>query len=169
MNRLPHLCKNRFGVYYLRLIRQGCEVKKSLRTKDFRQAKLWALAFNLELAMAKPTVAADFDLNIENLKKLDLILPDGTQLRDIKNDEDVRLTRALMGDRLSAATPGSAPLEFPVFAPSVAAAIAAQAANSAPKRRSKPVLDVIKLYKKEKALDNTAKTIVAKERAFADF
>lgn len=49
------------------------------------------------------------------------------------------------------------------------AAIAAQQAATAPKKRGKPIPDVIKLYKKEKALDNTARTIVAKERTFTDF
>lgn len=168
MHKLPRLYRNRLGVYYLRLTCQGREVKRSLRTKDFKQAKIWALAFNLELAMTKPNTA-DFDLNVEKLKKLDLILPDGTQLRDIKTDEDVRLAKALVGDRLAAAVPAHGPLELPVFAPAVAAAIAAQAATLAPKKRGKPIADVIKLYKKEKALDNTARTIVAKERAFADF
>ena len=48
MHKLPHLYQNRFGVYYLRLIRQGRRSSARLRTKDFRQAKILALAFNLE-------------------------------------------------------------------------------------------------------------------------
>jgi integrase len=169
MHKLPHLYQNRFGVYYLRLTRQGREVKRSLRTKDFKQAKIYALAFNLEIATMGHQKAADSNLDPNALKKLDLVLPDGTQLRDIKTNEDVRLAKALMGDRLSAAVPVSAPLDLPILAPSVMAAIAAQQATTAPKKRGKPILDIIKLYKKEKALDNTPRTIVAKERAFADF
>jgi hypothetical protein len=33
MNRLPHLYKNRFGVFYLRIICGGREAEKSLPTK----------------------------------------------------------------------------------------------------------------------------------------
>lgn len=39
MHKLPHLYCNRFGVYYLRIVRNGREAKKSLRIKDFGQAK----------------------------------------------------------------------------------------------------------------------------------
>jgi integrase len=60
-------------------------------------------------------------------------------------------------------------LDFPILAPSVMAAIAAQQANSAPKKRGKPFADVVKLYVREKALDNTARTITAKQGAFDDF
>ncbi|ASL44693.1 Tyrosine recombinase XerC [Burkholderia sp. AD24] len=169
MHKLPHLIKNRFGVYYLRLARNGQEVKRSLRTKDFKQARIYALAFNLEIATMGRPKATDFNLDADALKKLDLVLPDGTQLRDIKTDEDVRLAKSLMGDRLSAAVPVSAPLDLPILAPSVMAAIAAQQAATAPKKRGKPFADVVKLYKKEKALDNTARTISAKQGAFDDF
>jgi len=40
---LPYLFKSSHGVFYLRLARGGKEVKRSLRTKDFRQARLLAL------------------------------------------------------------------------------------------------------------------------------
>ena len=169
MHKLPHLYQNRFGVYYLRIIRNGLEAKKSLRTKDFAQARIYALAFNLEIATMGRPKAADFNADPNALKKLDLVLPDGTQLRDIKTDEDVRLAKALMGDRLSAAVPATAPLDLPILAPSVMAAIAAQQAISAPKKRGKPFADVVKLYKREKALDNTTRTISAKQGAFDDF
>jgi hypothetical protein len=80
------------------------------------------------------------------------VLPDGTQIKNIEIAADVRLAKEMFGDRLVAALPPVAP---PVFTPAVAAAIAAQQANAAPKRRSKPFADVEKLYKREKALDNT--------------
>ncbi|MGA7778247.1 MAG: site-specific integrase [Paraburkholderia sp.] len=169
MHKLPHLYRNRFGVYYLRLILNGREAKKSLRTKNFAQAKIYALAFNLEIATMGSPKATDFSVDPDALKKLDLVLPDGTQLRDIKNDEDVRLAKALVGDRLTAAIPTPSSLDFPILAPSVMAAIAAQQAATAPKKRGKPFCDVVKLYAKEKALDNTPRTITAKQGAFDDF
>jgi integrase len=168
MHKLPHLHKNRFGVYYLRLIRAGRETKKSLRTKDYRQAKIWALAFNLELAMNKPK-AADFDPSSMDAREFDVVLPDGTQIKNIETAEDVRMAKEMFGERLTAAVPSSPSFDLPVFTPSVAAAIAAQQAKSAPKNATKPFTDVVRLYKQEKALDNTLRTIVAKERAFDDF
>lgn len=79
MHKLLHLYRNRLGVYYLRLTRQGREVKRSLRTKDFRQARTLALAFNLELAMGRPK-ATDFNLDADAFKRLDVVFPDGTQV-----------------------------------------------------------------------------------------
>nr|WP_052382213.1 hypothetical protein [Paraburkholderia kururiensis] len=172
MHKLPHLFKSRHGVFYLRLARGGQEVKRSLRTKDFRQARLLALAFNLELAMKTPDdkpKAADFNVDAESLKRLDVIFPDGTQVKDINSDDDVRRAKELFGDRFAAAVPAPPSFDLPAFSPSVAAAIAAQKAAQETKREAKPFADVVKLYKKEKALDNTARTIAAKERAFADF
>lgn len=172
MHKLPHLFKSRHGVFYLRLARGGQEVKRSLRTKDFRQARLLALAFNLELAMKTPDdkpKAADFNLDAGSLKRLDVIFPDGTQVKDINTDDDVRRAKDLFGDRFAAAAPAPPSFDLPAFSPSVAAAIAAQKAAQEKKRKAKPFADVVKLYKKEKALDNTARTIAAKERAFADF
>lgn len=172
MHKLPHLFKSRHGVFYLRLARGGQEVKRSLRTKDFRQARLLALAFNLELAMKTPDdkpKAADFNLDAESLKRLDVIFPDGTQVKDINTDDDVRRAKELFGDRFAAAVPAPTSFDLPAFSPSVAAAIAAQKAAQETKHKAKPFADVAKLYKKEKALDNAARTIAAKERAFADF
>nr|WP_249191136.1 hypothetical protein [Burkholderia vietnamiensis] len=78
---MRHLLKSRHGVFYLRLARGGQKVKRSLSTKDFRQARQLAFAFNLELAMKTPDdkpKAADFNLDAESLKRLDVIFPDGT-------------------------------------------------------------------------------------------
>ncbi|WP_186139912.1 site-specific integrase [Burkholderia gladioli] len=170
MHKLPHLYKSRHGVFYLRLVRAGKESKRSLRTKDFRQAKLLALAFNLELAMKTPAdkpKAADFTLDPDEAKRLDVIFPDGTQVKDINTDDDVRRAKELFGDRFATASL----IELPVLSDSVAVAIAAQNAAQAKEkaRKAKPFAEVVARYKKEKALDNTPRTIVAKERAFADF
>jgi len=165
MHKLPHLYRNRLGIYYLRLTRHGREVKRSLSTKDFKQARILALAFNLELAMGSPkpgNPTIDFDA----IKQFDVILPDGTQIKDLNSDDDVRRAKELFGERFATA----APLDLPVLAPQTLAAIASQrVADEAKKRRGKPFAEVVKLYKKEKALDNTARTISAKQGAFDDF
>ncbi|MCA8332666.1 hypothetical protein [Burkholderia cepacia] len=62
-------------MYFLRLARGGQEVKRSLGTKDFRQARVLALAFNLKPTMKTPDDkprAADLNLNVESLKPLDV-------------------------------------------------------------------------------------------------
>nr|WP_231748252.1 hypothetical protein [Burkholderia sp. ABCPW 14] len=120
---MPHLFQSRHGVYYLRLARGGQQVKRSLRTKDFRQTRLLALAFNLELAMTTPTEkpkSADFNLDAESLKRLDIVFPDGTQVRDIQSDDNVRHAKELFGDWFAAASPA---LDLPAFSPAVDAAI----------------------------------------------
>ncbi|SAL11383.1 phage-related integrase [Caballeronia udeis] len=169
MHKLPHLYRNRFGVYYLRLVRSGRETKRSLRSKDFRQAKLLALAFNLELAMKTPKEqpsAADFILDAEALKRLDVVFPDGTQVKDINTDEDVRRAKELFGARFETAVP----FDAPILPPQTLALIERQReAAEATKRPGKRFSDVVKLYKREKALDNTARTITAKSGAFDDF
>lgn len=117
MHKLPHLFQSHHGVFYLRLARGGQEVKRSLRTKDFRQARLLALAFNLKLAMKTPDdkpKAADFNLDAESLKRLDVIFPDGTQVKDINSDDDVRRAKELFGDRFVVPAPRS--FNLPAFA-----------------------------------------------------
>lgn len=141
MHKLPHLYKNRFGVFYLRIIRDGREAKKSLRTKDFGQARIYALAFNLEIAMGRPKIT-DFELNVDAVKPFDVILPDGTQIKDLNSDEDIRRAKELFGSRFETA----APLHFPILAPETLAAMASQrAADDAKKRSAKPFADVVKL------------------------
>lgn len=124
-----------------------------------------AFAFNLELAMKTPDdkpKAADFNLDAESLKRLDVIFPDGTQVKDIDTDDDVHRAKELFGDRFAAAVPAPPSFDLPAFSPSVAAAIAAPET----KRKAKPFADVAHeaLQEEETALD----TIAAKQRAFAD-
>lgn len=76
--------------------------------------------------MSKPG-AADFDLSRVSAKDFDVVLPDGTRIKNIETAEDVRLAKEMFGDRLAAAVP---PVGLPVFAPAVTAAIAAQQASS---------------------------------------
>ena len=59
-----------------------------------------ALAFNLEVAMKTPAEkqkAADFNLDADSLKRLDVVFPDAIQVEDIKTDEDVRRAKELFG------------------------------------------------------------------------
>ncbi|WP_347554844.1 site-specific integrase [Robbsia sp. KACC 23696] len=170
MHKLPHLYRNRFGVYYLRLTSHGREVKRSLRTKDFKQAKLFALSFNLELAMSsnRPKIT-DFNFDLSGVREFDVVLPDGTQIKDIKTPEDVSLVKQLFGDRLLNVGPLPT-LDLPTLAPNTLTAVVHhQAEQAVAKRRSKPLTDVIGLYLKEKALDNAARTLSAKRQAFSEF
>lgn len=169
MHKLPHLYRNRFGVYYLRLTSHGREVKRSLRTKDFRQAKLFALSFNLELAMSNRPKITDFNFDLSGVREFDVVLPDGTQIKDIKTPEDVSLVKQLFGDRLLDVGPLPT-LDLPTLAPHTLTAVAhQQAEKAAAKRRSKSFNDVVALYLKEKALDNAPRTLAAKRQAFAEF
>jgi hypothetical protein len=87
--------------------------------------------------------------------------------KNINNDDDVRRAKDLFDDRFTTAMPAA--LDLPILTPQTMAAIAAQQAISAPKKRGKPFDDVVKFYAREKALDNTARTISAKQGAFDDF
>ncbi|CAM3082338.1 hypothetical protein [Burkholderia gladioli] len=83
-----------------------------------------ALAFNLELAIKTPAdkpKAADFALTADEAKRLDVIFPDGTQVKDINSDDEVRRAKELFGDRFAPAS-----IELPALSDSVAVAIAAQ-------------------------------------------
>ncbi|MDP3825341.1 MAG: integrase, partial [Polaromonas sp.] len=79
-----NLQKNRFGVYYVRYQRAKLDVCRSLRTKNRHEAERLAHLYNLWL-MSKPTLD---QFNLENLKKLDVVLPNGVSLLNIHTDED---------------------------------------------------------------------------------
>ncbi len=87
MHKLPYLYKNRLCVYYLRLTSHGREVKRSLRVKDFHQANIFNLSFNLERAISTPPKITDFNFDLSGLRQFDVVLPDGTRIRDIKAAE----------------------------------------------------------------------------------
>ena len=55
----------------------------------------------------------DFNLDADALKRLDVVFPDGTQVKDINTDDDVRRAKDLFGDRFATAIP--APLDLPVL------------------------------------------------------
>lgn len=89
--------------------------------------------------------ATDFNLDADALKWLDVVFLDCTQVKDINtDDDDVRRAKELFGDRFATAVPGA--LDLPILTLQTMAAIAAQQAISAPKKRGKPFTDVVKLY-----------------------
>ena len=59
--------------------------------------------------------AADFNLDAESLKRLGVISPDGTRVRDINTDDDLRRAKELFGDRFAAAPPIPPPFDLPAF------------------------------------------------------
>jgi hypothetical protein len=102
---------------------------------------------------------------MSTVKPFNVILPDGTRIEDIRSDDDVRRAKDLSRARFETVAPFDAPI-----LPQILALIEAQrAASEAKIRRGKPFSDVVKLYKKEKALDHTARTLTAKSGAFDDF
>lgn len=79
MIKIPRLQRDRHGTYYLRVVvpkslqaaLKQVEFRKSLGTKDFQQAKLLALHFNMQIEtsrMSKPKIT-DFVLTPSDLNK----------------------------------------------------------------------------------------------------
>ncbi|PLZ00784.1 integrase [Burkholderia sp. WAC0059] len=93
MHKLPRLYRSRHGVYYLRVIQNKRKIRRSLGTKDFHQARISALSLNLQLA----TMSDPFDLDGDNLRKLDLIIsPTGEiNFKDIQ-PHDVRVIKDIL-------------------------------------------------------------------------
>jgi integrase len=157
MHKLPHLYKNRFGTYYLRVYHSGSERKKSLGTKDFSEAKYFALLFNLEVCMSKPK------------------LSDFSHL--LKNDADIRKAYKLdiQSGHLAADTPEDHRNAMEaIHALTKLAKVRGATQNNV--NNSKPQIvgglklsQVVKDYLIEKQLDNKPKTLEDKERAFAEF
>lgn len=170
-HKLPHLLKNRHGTYYLRVYRNGKEYRRSLRTKDFPQAKIHALTLNLELAVP------EFDLS--KIKKLDIeVTPaGGVKFRDVKehdlNTIDIVLKRmGLTGEQLSAMSTeelarrlaGSQPAK-----PALENVPTGMHQSVRVPRTSKLFSAVVDLYLIEKKIDNVPKTLTTKKRAFDEF
>ena len=150
MHKLPHVCKSRHGVWYIRCQEDGKESRISLRTKDWHRAKVLALKFNLAWAMG--------------IKKFDVIFPSGLTVRDINTDDDLdRLGRFMEMPQVKQQL-ASTPLPPTQGEPLKEAP--ALRAPSALVQRSKLFSDVVSLYVAEKALDNTAKTIKEKKSCF---
>jgi integrase len=173
---LPNLYRNRFGTYYLRATRGGREIKRSLRTKEPAKAKLAAIAFAWGKAMdlSKPFGGLPLGLDAEALRKLEVLLPSGARITDIKTDDDARLA-ALMLRAVDVGADAGAILDAlqPTLGVSAESSlerlVALAQSRSAAVGASKPFSTVAKLYMAEKALDNSVKTREDKSATFAAF
>ena len=159
MHKLPNLYKSRHGVYYIRQYTDGGEVRRSTGTKDFRTAKILILHFLMAKEMA--------------IKKFDLILPGGVEVRNINSKQDIDLLLELTGadplqDLLKAAStrlkasppnPPGGTLEKGCFVPQ----------DGTPKLKTKLFSVATELYLAEKAHDNSNKTIAEKRSAYKEF
>lgn len=167
MHKLPRLYQSRHGVYYLRIIRNKVKTRLSLRTKDFRIARLFALRLNMELAMSTP----DFDP--DKLRKLDIELSPtgGVNFKDVK-PHDLDTISAVL-DKLGLREQYAQEAISSVLAHSARASSESlpvgtpQGERVTPK--SKPFSEVVKLYLVEKKLDNVPKTLYDKERIYSEF
>ncbi|URI09422.1 site-specific integrase [Aquincola tertiaricarbonis] len=179
---LPNLYKNRHGTYYLRVTIHGREIKRSLRTKEPARAKLAAIAFAWATMTnaQKPTAAQGLPLDLDPaaLRELEVILPSGAKIADIRTDEDARRA-VLMMRALEAGAPVGAAVDA-MEAPSPAltearleALISAQTARARPAAslgKTKPFSEACAMYLEEKKLGgNSPKTIDDKRNAYAAF
>lgn len=159
MHKLPRLLKSRHGVYYLRVCQGELDTRRSLGTKDFRQAKLAALLLNLQVEMNKTI------LNAGNVRRLDVVFPNGVQFNNIKQEETGMLFQIL--DRLGMTSEQMLSLTTEQLAKTLAGPNPQKFEPAKPK--SKLLSDVVALYLAEKRLDNVPKTIDDKERTFTEF
>ncbi|MFP3890932.1 hypothetical protein [uncultured Ralstonia sp.] len=81
MHKIPRLLRSRHGVYYLRLTHGKLDSRRSLGTKDFQRAKLSALLLNLHVEMSKSR------LDAEMFRHLDIALPNGVKLTNIRRED----------------------------------------------------------------------------------
>jgi len=181
---LPNLYRNRHGTYYLRVTHAGCEIKRSLRTKEPSRAKLAAIAFALARLMdtKKPfPYALPEGLDLSNIRELG-IDPRTGQITDIRNAEEAALA-VQMALAMKAIEAGASPEEaLKAMQPlpgipaeqrlanltnAVAAAASPPPAPSAGK--SNPFSEVWELYLEEAKKQEDPKGIRDKKRTYAQF
>lgn len=109
-NALPHPHRNRHGIFYFRITVAGRTIKKSVRTKNVELANIHFANLNYEWdTMSKTPTVADVLQAAEQgrLRKFDMVLPGGVELRGIKTDADTtraeRLLRAIPAPVMAAA------------------------------------------------------------------
>ena len=148
MHKLPNLLKDRFGTYYLRTYAQGRETRRSLRTKDWHQAKLIASLYHLGRAM--------------DIRKFGLKLPNGLEFTDIKTEDEFEMVRRAIGTE-----------KFNELMRSTGASPHSEGghtnAPSVPKHRTKPLSQAVEVYLAQKALENTPKTLREKKSVYSEF
>ena len=138
MRTAIHLYKDRFGTYYLRTTENKKTSKKSLKTKDYAEA----------LAISHFT---NFLISMKNIKKLDIVLPDGTQFKNIE-EKDYGFLQDLLKPRI-----GQSPIQQTIEKLKLE------------QKSNKTFKQVYKLYLLEKKLDNSTKTLLEKESTFEEF
>lgn len=148
MHRLPNVVKNRHGTYYLRTWADGKETKRSLGTKEWNTAKLLASLFHFSRAM--------------DIRKFGLKLPNGVEFTDIKTEDEFEMVRRAIGTE-----------KFNEIMRSQGASPLLEGghtnASSVPKIRTKPLADTVVDYVRQKALENTLKTLKEKESTYNEF
>lgn len=98
-NPLPHLHRDRHGTYYFRITEAGKTIKRSLRTKNVELATMHVARLNYEWdTMSRtPTVADVLQAAQQgNIRKLDVVLPNGVQLLNINSEADTKRAERLL-------------------------------------------------------------------------
>ncbi|WP_321870867.1 site-specific integrase [Paraburkholderia tropica] len=163
MIKIPRLQRDRHGTYYLRVVvpkslqaaLKQVEFRKSLGTKDFQQAKLLALHFNMQIEtsrMSKPKIT-DFDLGHnggDGLDRYRITMGNGGVSIEANDAEDhARAMDAIerVGMFREAVTVVAGKLET----------------------KSPLLSEVIKQYLLEKKFDNKSSTLYEKENCYNEF
>ena len=164
--RVPHLRRNRCGVWCFRLTIAGRAIQRTLGTKDLALATMRASALNWQWSMTKradePTIESILRAAQKGrTKKFDVELPSGAIVRGINTDDDLRRAKDFVShaESIGMLSPADR-LERAETRP--------QAARKGPPR---PFYKAIKPYLVEKAKDdqNDPKTLRDKEATYALF
>ncbi|MBA9897899.1 site-specific integrase [Burkholderia cepacia] len=158
MIKIPRLQRDRNGTYYLRVVvpkslqatLKQVEFRKSLGTKDFQQAKLLALHFNMQIEtsrMTKPKIT-DFVLSPSDLNKYRINIKDGI-IEATDAEDHARAMEAIekIGMFKEAVTVAAGKLET----------------------KSQLLSDVVEKYLLEKKFDNKDSTLYEKNNCYSDF
>ena len=167
-NRLhvPHLHRNRLGVWCFRLTIAGRTVQRSLGTKDRTLATMRASALNWQWSMTKrtnePTIESILQAAKEGrVKKFDVKLPNGGEITGINTDGDLRRAKDFMShiESIGMIEPEHRPLR------------PAHASETTQKSPRRPFHKAVRPYLAEKAKDdqNDPKTLRDKEATYALF
>lgn len=158
IHKLPNVVKIRHGVWYFRIYEGGQERRFSLGTKDWQLAKLLAMRVHLE----RSSVA---------IRKFDVVLPGGFEVRNLNTAEDVERFTQLAADRhfqelvrLSA----SKPVHSNGAGLSQKSPLLSNESQASP-AKTKPFSDCVTLYLAEKKHDNSAKTLLEKQSTLEEF
>ena len=164
---VPHLHRNRCGVWCFRLTIDGRTIQRSLGTKDRALATMKASRLNWEWSMTKranePSIESLLRAAAEGTgRKFDAEFPDGTRITGINTDDDLRRAKDLIASRIESI--GLIPPELRPLRPEYRQ-------QSAPKRPPRPFSKAIQPYLREKAkgAQNREKTLADKKATYALF